>query len=284
MSSESSVSTTRLPFSDLAFSSLFQDYVAFSDNIAPFFAGDFRSTDTLRQAAEKTLQIPRDRNTLVDVLLDQNRRWGLQEHTRENIELLRNPESVVVITGQQLGLFMSPLYIPYKTLTTILLAEKLRNELNRPVVPVFWLAGEDHDFEEVAAFKLPAEDKVVDLLYAPKREGRGPVGRMKLTSDISRILDDVESSLPATPNKASLMAFLRETYKPGATFQQAFSQLLSRLFKDSGLVIASIDDKRLKQLCIPLFKQEIEQYQEISDILQSSSDAIDAPVSCPGTG
>ncbi len=272
----SPVSTHRIPFSDLAFSQLFQDYVNFSDSIAPFFSGDFRSLKDLRQAADATRQVARDRDTLVNVLLDQNNRWGLQDHTRKNIEKLRDPESVVVITGQQLGLFMSPLYIPYKTLTTLLLAEKLEKELHRPVVPVFWLAGEDHDFEEVAAFKLPGNDASSNFLYAPEREGRGPVGRMKLTRDINRIISQIETSLPQTPNKQQLLAFIRDTYRPGVTFQQAFSQMLGRLFQDTGLVIASIDDKRLKELCIPLFQQEINQYQDINNILVSASDALDA--------
>ncbi len=276
MFTDSPVSTHRLPFSDLAFSQLFQDYVNFSDSIAPFFAGDFRSLADLKQAAARTRDVPRDRDTLVEVLLDQNKRWGLQERTRDNIERLRDPESVVVITGQQLGLFMSPLYIPYKTLTTLLLAERLEKELNRPVIPVFWLAGEDHDFEEVAAFKLPGSDPSSNFLYTPKREGRGPVGRMKLTEDINRIISQIENYLPQTPNKQELLAFIRESYKPGVTFQQAFSQMLSRLFQDTGLVIASIDDRRPKELCVPLFHQEINQYQEINDILTSSSDALDA--------
>lgn len=276
MSSESSVSSPRLPFSDLSFSQLFQDYTTYNDTIAPFFAGDFRSTSDLKHAAAKTLAVPRDRETLVDVLLDQNQRWGLLERTRENIEQLRDPATVVVITGQQLGLFLSPLYIPYKTLTTLLLADQLRQDLGRPVVPVFWLAGEDHDFDEVAAFALPGDENNSNFLYAPERNGRGPVGRMQLTGDINRILLQIEDHLPQTPNKADLMAFLRDTYQPGVTFQQAFARMLNRIFKDSGLVIASIDDKRLKKLCVPLFQQEIEKYQEISDILQSSSDALDA--------
>ena len=275
MPADSPAVNIRLPFSDFSFSHLFQDYVDFNPDIAPFFAGDFRSPSAFQQAAKRALQVPRDRDTLADALLDQNRRWGLQERTRENIALLRDPESVVVITGQQLGLFLSPLYIPYKTLTTLLLAEKLRKELDRPVVPVFWLAGEDHDFDEVVSFTLPGADNSTHFLYDPVREGRGPVGRMKLTADITRLLDQVAAALPASPNKEELLAFLKPIYAPGMSFQEAFARMINRLFKDAGLVIASVDDYRLKRLCVPLFQKEITHFAEVTAAMEATSQILD---------
>ncbi len=275
MQTDNPVSNDRLPFSDFSFSNLFQDYVAFNPDIAPFFAGDFRSTSSFRQAAERAVQVSRNRETLVQVLLEQNRRWGLDDETRSNIELLRDPASVVVITGQQLGLFLSPLYIPYKTLTTILLAEKLRADLGRPVVPVFWLAGEDHDFEEIASFTLPGANGPEKFLYAPKREGKGPVGRMALSHEIMQILDGIEAVLPASANKQELIDFLRSIYKPGVSLRDAFAQVIHRLFKNSGLVIASVDDPRLKNLCIPLFQREISDYANVTEALQNTSASLE---------
>ncbi|MEM8487316.1 MAG: bacillithiol biosynthesis cysteine-adding enzyme BshC [Bacteroidota bacterium] len=265
----------RLPFGDLSFSNLFQDYVAYKEPLASFFAGDFRNPDAFREAAEKALRVPRDRNTLADVLLEQNTRWGLQEATAQNIDKLRDPESVVVITGQQLGLFMSPMYIPYKTLTTLLLAKQMEAALNRPVVPVFWLAGEDHDFEEVAAFKLPGTEKPHTFIYAAPADRRGPVGRIPLSPEISTIIDGIAEALPASPNKAELIAFLRATYKPGRSFRDAFATMISRLFKDTGLVVVSVDDKRLKQLCIPLFQQEVRDYATVTAAMEATSQVLE---------
>ncbi len=270
MLAESPASINRISFSDLSFSRLFQDYVAYNADIAPFFNGDFRSISSFQDATKRALNTPRDRDTLANVLLDQNTAWGLQERTKENIEKLRDPESVVVITGQQLGLFMSPMYIPYKTLTTLLLADKLEKELGRPVVPVFWLAGEDHDFEEVASFKLPGLPRPANFVYTEK-VGAGPVGRMSLTSDIVNILEGVENSLPASANKKDLLAFLREVYKPGVTFRESFARMISRLFQDTGLVIASVDDRRLKQLCTPLFQKEVAHFPEVTSAMQATS-------------
>ena len=157
-----SVSTNhdRIAFDQLAaFSKLFTDYARFAPQIAPFFAGDYRDPSAFESQVHKTLDISRDRNLLADVLLDQNSKWGLDDAVHRNIEHLRDSNSVVVITGQQLGIFLSPLYIPYKTLTTIRLATQLSTSLGRPVVPVFWLHGEDHDFEETTPFTLIIDDR-----------------------------------------------------------------------------------------------------------------------------
>lgn len=275
MSSTRLPSAYQLPFSDFPFSKLFKDYVAFEEPLASFFAGDFRNPDAFREAAERTLRVSRDRHTLADVLLEQNTAWGLQDATAQNIAKLRDPESVVVITGQQLGLFMSPMYIPYKTLTTLLLAKEMETTLNRPVVPVFWLAGEDHDFEEVAAFKLPGEAQAHRFTYAAPADTRGPVGRIPLSDEISTIIDGIAAALPASPNKAELLQFLREAYQPGRTFRDAFATMISRLFKDTGLVIVSVDDKRLKELCIPLFQQEVRDYTTVTAAMEATSAALE---------
>ena len=275
MLSDSPASVKRLPFSSFSFSQLFQDYTAFNASISPYYAGDFRSISAFQEASNRALSVKRDRNTLADVLLDQNKEWGLDESTRANIELLRNPESVVAITGQQLGLFMSPMYIPYKTLTTLLLAKHLTKELNRPVVPVFWLAGEDHDFEEVAAFKLPGDARSHSFEYLANGTGRGPVGRINLSSQISSIIDEISEVLPASPNKEELLQFLRSTYKEGTSFRDAFARMLSRLFEGTGLIIASVDDRRLKQLCIPLFQQEVDQFDDIAARMEATSQQLE---------
>ena len=247
-------------FNDLSdFSLLFTDYLQFDPRLAPYFAGDFRKTDTFERVAHNTLQIARDRETLADVLIEQNARWGIDDPTRENIERLRQNDSVTVVTGQQLGLFLSPLYIPYKTLTAISLARKMEDELNRPVIPVFWLAGEDHDFEEVASFRLIDDTDLVKLTYEHDgaEAGKGPVGRLELSPHINTLIDRVASILPQSENTGELLDELRTQFKPGRSFTDAFASFLRRLFRGTGLVIVNSDDVRLKRLCQPLFQKEL---------------------------
>ena len=99
---------------------------------------------------------------------------------------------------------------------------------------------------------------------------------MLLGEQINSLLNEIQKSLAASPNKETLLSFLRDVYKPGATFQQVFAQMLNRLFQGSGLVIASVDDARLKKLCVPLFQQEVTQYREITRILESTSSKLEA--------
>ena len=247
-------SNAHIAFNQVAtFSSLFTDYTQFTDRIAPFFEGDYRAPQSFDAQAQKTLNVSRDRDLLADVLLEQNARWGLDEHVERNIERLRQNDSVVVITGQQLGLFLSPLYIPYKTLTTIRLATHLQKTLNRPVVPVFWLHGEDHDFAETAPFNLiNPSNELISLRYAPQQQAsQGPVGRMQFTDDIERVLSDVAHTLPQTPNTPILLDFLSQHFTPGTSLLDAFAKFIRRMFSDTGLVLFSVDDARIKQRLRP---------------------------------
>ena len=164
------------PFTDFSFSQLFQDYTTFHPDIAPFFTHDFRSASSFKEAAQRTLQVQRDRDTLCNVLLDQNRRWGLQDETKDNIERLRDPESVVVVTGQQLGLFMSPLYIPYKTLTTLLLAEKLQHKLDRPVIPVSGLPAKITTLTKLPALACQERSSSIGFCTRLPKTARDPWG------------------------------------------------------------------------------------------------------------
>ena len=264
----------RVPFSDLAqFSPLFSDYRDYTSELEDYFAGDFRKTESFEQVASKTLRVARDRKLLADVLIAQNERWGLDDDARANIERLRRDDSVAIVTGQQLGFFLSPLYIPYKTLTTILLARKMEAELNRPVIPVFWLAGEDHDFEEVASIHLIDGTQPVTLTYEhdDPAAGKGPVGRLRISDHIETMIREVAGILPQTRNKDTLLESLRTHFQKGRTLTDAFASFLNRLFQNSGLVIVNSDDPRLKKLSAPLFQKETSSPATLTRLLTANT-------------
>ena len=274
MQTSGSSSAERIPFPDLSqFSRLFTDYLQFSPEIAPFFTGDYRDTASFETVAEQTSRIPRDRNTLADVLFEQNTRWGLDEPTRQNIEALRDPETLTIVTGQQLGLFLSPLYIPYKTLTTILLASKMEKELNKRVVPIFWLASEDHDFAEVASFHLIDGVRPSTLTYSHDNNlaGAGPVGRIPFSGNIQAVIDQAAAQLPQTANTEAVLTELRTHFKSGQTYTEAFAPFLRRIFNQSGLVIVDADDQRLKKLCAPLIRRELDESVLLTERLEETT-------------
>ena len=274
--SHSASTHDRIAFDQLAtFSHLFSDYSQFTPQIAPFFSGDHRDISAFEAQVQRTLDISRNRNAVADALLKQNTRWGLDDAVKSNIEHLRNNESVVVITGQQLGLFLSPLYIPYKTLTTIRLAAELSDSLQRPVVPVFWLHGEDHDFEETAPFTLINEhQELTSIRYQPVSHSQGPVGRMRFEQSIEELTQSLKAHLPQTPNKVQLLDFLQQHFTKGVPLIDAFALLLKRIFKDSGLVLFSPDDPAIKQLCAPLYRQEILNPLQLTQAVERTSERL----------
>src|SRR5699024_8515060 len=89
------------------------------------------------------------RDSLADVLNKMNNHWGATEATLNQIERLSEPESVAVIGGQQAGHLTCPLYSVNILISVVHLAKQQEKELNVPVIPVFWIAGEDHDFAEI---------------------------------------------------------------------------------------------------------------------------------------
>lgn len=270
----------RVPFDRLpAFSSLFSTYCTDYDRLAAFYAGDWRSPEARRQAAHRAAMHPRDCALLVEVLLDQNERWGLDHVTREHIEALCGSETVAVVTGQQVGVLTGPLYTPYKTVTTLQLARRLAEETGRPVVPVFWLEGSDHDLDEVAGFTLLQRNETAALRYTghtlPEHGNLGPVGRLRLTEQVTTLLDQVDETLPPSDFHDALMQRLRAAYRPGTTLLDAFARLMRAFFPEAGLVFINPDDARLKRLVAPLFRREIEDYETSSARLREASAALE---------
>lgn len=260
------------------FPELFVRYCTDYDTVADFYAGDFRRPAARRAAAERAAAHPRDRDGLADVLLEQNEWWGLPEAARANIEALRDPEAVAVVTGQQVGLLTGPLYTIYKTITVLQLADALAEETGRPVVPIFWIEGEDHDFGEIARTHVLQHNALVSMAYDPlsvSGDGNpGAVGRLALTDRIEPVLDALDEALPPSDFKAPLLEHVRAAYRPGTALEDAFAKLVRTLFLTSGLVFINPDDARLKRQAAPLFRREIEDYATAHARIEAASDAL----------
>ena len=258
-----------------AFPDLFVDYCADFEAVADFYPGDWRDEATRRTTAKQAAQRPADRDVLADVLIEQNEAWGGGAATHQNIETLRDPESIAIVTGQQVGLFTGPLYTIYKTLTTLRLADEWAEQTGRPVVPVFWVEGEDHDFEEIATAHVLERNEDVPLSYAPGApDNPGAVGRLRLTDAIEDVLGRLDDALPPSDFKPGLMERVRAAYQPGTRIEDAFAHLLRSLFEGDGLVFMNPDDARLKGLTRPLFRKEINDPQAPVARIEATSQAL----------
>ncbi len=253
-------------------SALFRDYLYAPERVASFYDHPWTGVDGLRALAPKIAAAALQRDRVADVLAGQNRRYGSSVLALEHVEMLRHPESVAVVTGQQAGLFGGPLFTIYKALSAIQLAAQLREQGTR-AVPVFWIASEDHDFEEVNHVTVASRTgqlatvRVEPCGYAPDQ----PVGNVALCAEIGEKIDEFFASLPSTVFSEQLRADLAASYAPNVGFAEGFARLMARLFAPFGVVLLDPLDPDLKALASPTYAAAIRRSPEIADALVARS-------------
>jgi bacillithiol biosynthesis cysteine-adding enzyme BshC len=240
-------------------STLAADYAFDHARLAAFFAGDPASPAAWRDAVARTTAYPRQRDTVADLLLDQQRRRGAPAAASEAAERLRDPGAVAVVTGQQAGLFGGPLYTLLKALTAIELAAQARAEHQVSAVPVFWVEAEDHDWDEVSRCALLDAGMAPQTVSAgtPPGAGTAPVARVRLDEAITATLAAVEASLQPTEFTPALLDGLRRVYAPGTGMAEAFARWLERLLGPLGLVVFDASDPAAKPLAASVFAREV---------------------------
>ncbi len=256
-------------------SRLLLDYLYSFDRIAGFYNGSPFMLSSYQSLADRLPNSSASREALTRILEQQNRAFGSTPAVFENVAKLRQPETFAVVTGQQVGLFGGPAFTIYKALTAVRLAQWLSDQ-GLPSVPVFWLATEDHDLEEVARTVVFDENyQLVPLENDGERPApRSPVGRVKLTNGVTETLKRLETTLPVGPGRDPTMRDLRESYVPGRTWGEAFGQLMARLFGRWGVILVDALDRELHQLSSHIYGLAIEQAASIRQKLLERSRAL----------
>jgi bacillithiol biosynthesis cysteine-adding enzyme BshC len=262
---------TRVPHA----SKLLQDYLYHFDDVAGFYAGPPFDSASYESLAEKLRGFLPDRKPLLEILRRQNQAFGSGEGAFANIERLGDPGTFAVVTGQQVGLFSGPAFTLYKALTAVRLAQSLSQQ-GLPAVPVFWLATEDHDLEEVAQTAvLDDEYASVELHEAGERPApRSPVGFVKLTEDITATLHRLETVLPPGASRDELLGHLRACYQPGVAWGQAFGCLMARLFKPWGVVLVDPLDAQIQRLGARVCELALTHAPRLRALLQERTGAL----------
>lgn len=268
------MSNPRIKYSDLSTTSkLFGDFIYRPGALTSWLGGDFRDLAEYQRKSDQLTGANYSREELSSILSDQNRQFGAPVESLRNIELLKNHTTLCTITGQQVMLLGGPLLILYKAITTIKLARKLSGTLGCPVVPVFWLATDDHDFDEVNHVRLPsAKSGFEKLVYQPNHPVDGlPMSDIMLDRGISRFLENVKDALVDTEFKDDLMESVSELYSEGAMIYGAFARFLLHLLGKHGLVVINPADKRFRVLAKDVLKREISGFEDVNDILESTN-------------
>ena len=271
---ESGLRVETLPFDRIPQQTrLFLDYLRDPMALCEFYPTAVRFHHELPARAPEVLAAYQtDRDLLCDALGDMNAAWGAGDATLKNIQLLRDADCVAVVSGQQSGLFSGPLYTIYKALSAVKLAGCL-TQRNSKAVPIFWMATEDHDFPEVAKAEFIGRDCRLQHVEVPAelhREGQ-PVGRVVIDNSIDLVLDQLLELLPSSEFTSDLETLLREAYRPGRGYGEAFARMMTSLLGQYGLVLLDPLDKRLKTLAAPLYARAALRAPEIAAAIEARS-------------
>jgi bacillithiol biosynthesis cysteine-adding enzyme BshC len=214
---------------------------------------------------------------LHDALVARNARLAPSPARERNLELLARPGTTTVVTGQQVGLFLGPLFTIYKAASAIAAARAVTEETGRPCVPVFWLQTEDHDLPEIDHCFVPrsaGELLRVALELPDAATSRAPVAHRRLGGSITGALAALRAELGTLPQADEHLELLERAYRPEATMADAFAEVLATLFADEGLVFLDPRDPRLAPLAAPLHRRAIEEAPAIASGLADRGRAL----------
>jgi bacillithiol biosynthesis cysteine-adding enzyme BshC len=209
------------------------------------------------------IQYPNDRRSKVADILDrQNRTFGASEKTLANIDRLRRG-AVAAVTGQQVGLFGGPVFSILKAVSVLELAEQTISA-GQDCIPVFWLATEDHDLDEVNNAILPANSATLEKLQSTSRgKSASPVKEVKFGDEISALVKRAQEIL----GDGWVSDLLASSYYPGVDYGQAFGKLFAGLFSQHGIVLLDPSDPELHALAKPVMLHAAQQSRELDAAL-----------------
>jgi bacillithiol biosynthesis cysteine-adding enzyme BshC len=198
---------------------------------------------------------------------------------------LRQPGALAVTTGQQPGLFTGPLYTVHKALSTAALARILERLWQRPVVPVFWAAGDDHDFAEASqAAWLDNNGNVVTVSLASRAPDAPltPMYREPLGLAVEDALARLIADLPPSEYRDQAVQWLSRHYRPAATVGSAFAAAMAELIAPAGVVCFDSTHPAAKRAAGPYLEQALERAPEIDRELDRWSEKLGATAKTSG--
>lgn len=228
------------------------DYLSQNEQIKEYY-GLFPTKENFKKqiASKVNSKIKNNREILVEALTKQYENTQTSEKTAKNIQQLLQENTYTITTGHQLNLYTGPLYFLYKIITTINLCEELKaGNPKQNFVPIYWMATEDHDFEEIQYFNFRNEK------ITWNRKSTGAVGRLN-TESLEVVLEKITKQFGTSLNGKRLIKLFKDSYLENDNLSEATRQLTNELFKEYGLVIIDADDTKLKREFIPFAKEEL---------------------------
>ncbi|WP_368654724.1 bacillithiol biosynthesis cysteine-adding enzyme BshC [Ornithinibacillus sp. 4-3] len=244
-------------------SNLIKQYRENDESIMQYF--DYSPFHSYGQRVKDLQKRSFRREQLAETLHAMNEEWGAPTSTFENIERLKQDNSVVVIGGQQAGLLTGPLYTINKVISIIQFARKQEAELNIPVIPVFWIAGEDHDYDEVNHVYTQNQTKIKKVTLAQQVDEKQPVSSIKLEEKhMNKWLNQLFTQLNETQHTKTLYDEIKRCLHESKSMVDFFARVIFQLFKEEGLVLMDSNDTRIRSYESEYFELMIEKQPDIA--------------------
>lgn len=221
------------------------------------------------------LEYRTDRHELVKILKEYNETLGCGAETLSNIESLKDSGTVVIVTGQQAGVLTGPLYTIYKAVTAIQVAKETASRLGKKVVPMFWVAAEDHDYAEVDHLDLLNREQEVGRLrlnYTP--DGKYPVGHIPVTDAVYDLLEELEASTNPSQWKDEMLSVLKQLAEQSGNLADWFAAVMTWLFNGSGLVMINPLNLGLRRLWSGTFGSFLQQADRVNEKLLAGMEKV----------
>jgi bacillithiol biosynthesis cysteine-adding enzyme BshC len=247
-----------------AFSKMILDYLEGKETLKPFYKYPMELPAFGQVIRDKSVALT-NREVLVDVLLRQHVQLPANEKVTANIRSLLQANTYTVTTGHQLNIFTGPLYFIYKIITAVNLAHALTEMYpETPVVPVYWMATEDHDFAEINHIHL------FNKRISWEGDYKGAVGHIDPKAAHTAI-EEAKSILGDSEAAQKLAALLEQSYLQHDTLADATRYLVHQLFGHEGLIIMDADDAELKATFAGIMEQDITSQQSYQLVEQTNA-------------
>ncbi|SMQ70188.1 bacillithiol biosynthesis cysteine-adding enzyme BshC [Bacillus sp. OV166] len=244
------------------------NYLEQSTEIEPFFHYRFNElTDDAKRVSElSNRSFPRIE--VAEHIESFMKQFPSSEAVIKSVDKLKTNNSLVVIGGQQAGILTGPLYSIHKVISIIKLAEQKEEQLGVPVVPVFWIAGEDHDFQEVNHVFVPVNRKVDKWTYPERVVNKKMVSDIQLNKESCLAwVNNLIENFGETEHTNTLLEFAKEQISISTTFVDFFANIIMELFKDYGLLIVDSGNREFRLLQKEFLKSQILHHEAITNKL-----------------
>ncbi|WP_033543526.1 bacillithiol biosynthesis cysteine-adding enzyme BshC [Planococcus sp. CAU13] len=245
-------------------SDLINDYIKGEEKLRRYFSYNPEPA-AFAGRQQKLREHKVDRSELSQIIHGYMEPFGLSAKAEQHLQNLAEGASVV-ITGQQAGLLTGPLYTVHKAISTILLAEQASRQLGEKVVPVFWIAGEDHDLAEISHLYREVSGRVEKLNFPHAEYGKKTASAAQLNkTEIENFMAEYFRSLPETAHSKNLQQMVFGFLETTETYTEFFSAMLNHFFKETGLLFIDAAHPEMRQYEKDYFSRLIEQASGIAE-------------------